>query len=460
MTRIDTPVENYEWVPQPEAAALIDELLQGMLKGCAPAVALADRMRRETGTRLLDWVDHIAVHAKPGIERRFEVLGFVRSTDNDQVIWNHPRGLFPTVLMLPKSARPGLAIKTEWVADFLISQQLENIEIIGEPLSMMRKARAWSGDTADAWIIERHGVSGFDAPHTRAALTAQILKHHEAFRRRARHLPTSESGFDHAMKLIRAAKSDLGTDLAADRFFAAEREYWMSRNAAARCQYARQQRLGLGWANHDHHTYRSSRSCFHLLIAALEELGMVCRERFYAGRDAGWGAQVLEQRGAGVVVFADVDLNADEVAGDFAHEPLPPLGRAGTVGLWCRLHGEAFLEAGMHHLECQFDFDAAREQLKAAGFPSMKPFTFFPHLKQAFTEPEVWAVDPKRIEAAKAEGLITAEQAAKFAAAGVIGSHLEILQRDDGYKGFNQTGISEIIHRTDPRHAASSSAGA
>jgi hypothetical protein len=28
---------------------------------------------------------------------------------------------------------------------------------------------------------------------------------------------------------------------------------------------------------------------------------------------------------------------------------------------------------------------------------------------------------------------------------------LEILQRDEGYKGFNQTGISDIIHRTDPR---------
>jgi hypothetical protein len=30
---------------------------------------------------------------------------------------------------------------------------------------------------------------------------------------------------------------------------------------------------------------------------------------------------------------------------------------------------------------------------------------------------------------------------------------LEILERNDGYKGFNQTGISEIITATDPRHA-------
>ena len=28
------------------------------------------------------------------------------------------------------------------------------------------------------------------------------------------------------------------------------------------------------------------------------------------------------------------------MTGDFAHEPLPPESRLGTVGLWCKLHGE------------------------------------------------------------------------------------------------------------------------
>ena len=48
-------------------------------------------------------------------------------------------------------------------------------------------------------------------------------------------------------------------------------------------QNARQDKLGLGWANHDHHTYRSSRRHFARLIAIFEKLGFVCRERFYAG---------------------------------------------------------------------------------------------------------------------------------------------------------------------------------
>jgi hypothetical protein len=180
-------------------------------------------------------------------------------------------------------------------------------------------------------------------------------------------------------------------------------------------------------------------------------MGFHCRERFYAGREAGWGAQVLEQPQARVVIFADVDLSPEEVAGDFAHDTLAERNQLGTVGLWCELHGEAFLEAGMHHLECQFDFDAARQQLARHGIETMAPFTDFPHLKQAFTAGEVWPVEPWRIERLQAAGRITTEQADRFRREGALGSHLEILERNDGYKGFNQTGISEIITRTDPR---------
>ena len=135
----------------------------------------------------------------------------------------------------------------------------------------------------------------------------------------------------HAAMLVNAAAADLGLDWACDLFFAAERAYWQRRNKAAQVQYARQQALGLGWANHDHHTYRSSREHFSRLIGVLELMGFECRERFFAGREAGWGAQVLEQPRAGIVVFADVDLDVDEVAGDFAHHPLAPRAKIGRA---------------------------------------------------------------------------------------------------------------------------------
>ena len=187
------------------------------------------------------------------------------------------------------------------------------------------------------------------------------------------------------------------------------------------------------------------------MIALLEDLGMVCRERFYAGREAGWGAQVLEQEECRVVVFADVDLAPGEVTGDFAHEGLAAQEHRGTVGLWCLLHGEAFLQPGLHHLECCFDIEAVRTQLEQEGVRVMKPFTDLPYLKQAFTEGEFWPVAEQRLAAALAAGVITSEQAEQFRQQGALGLHLEILQRDDGYKGFNQSGISEIIRETDPR---------
>ncbi len=65
---------------------------------------------------------------------------------------------------------------------------------------------------------------------------------------------------------------------------------------------------------------------------------------------------------ARIVIFADVDLAPEELLADFSHEGLAARPKLGTVGLWCALHGEAFLQAGMHHLECQFDFDALKAQ--------------------------------------------------------------------------------------------------
>lgn len=161
---------------------------------------------------------------------------------------------------------------------------------------------------------------------------------------------------------------------------------------AGKIQKARQDTLGLGWENHDHHTFQSSRSAFKDLIRILETLGFRSRERFYAGANAGWGAKVMDQPECGLTVFADVDLGPDEVRGDFAHEPLPARPELGTVGLWCALHGESILRAGLHHLAARLDFEAAGEGLAHWGIRTMPPFSNFPHLKQEFTQGELWMV--------------------------------------------------------------------
>ena len=153
----------------------------------------------------------------------------------------------------------------------------------------------------------------------------------------------------------------------------------------------------------------------------------------------------------GIVIFADLDLAPEEATEDFANSVLPELPRPGTVGLWVALHGESILEAGMHHLEAQFDFEALREGIKAeAGIETMPPFSNFPFLRQAFTAGERWHVSAPRGPGTCA-GWIDAEQHQKFLRDGTIGSHLENLERREGYKGFNQQAVSAIIAATDPR---------
>jgi hypothetical protein len=324
-------------------------------------------------------------------------------------------------------------------------------QVVGRRGGMFRHVVIDEHVDAEIWLVERHGYAGFGMPTNSSEQIAAAARHADILNKRQRVFSDFEDGFHRAAELFAAATDEIGTDWACDLFFNAERGYWQNRNRAGAVQYDRQNRLGLGWANHDHHTYRSSRAAFPRLIALLEQMGFHCRERFYAGSEAGWGAQVIEQPNARVVIFADVDLSPEEVAGDFAHEPLRERDQVGTVGLWCELHGEAFLEAGMHHLECQFDFDAAREQLAKHGIETMAPFTDFPHLRQAFTKGETWPIEPARIERLLSASRITTEQADRFRREGALGSHMEILERNDGYKGFNQTGISEIITRTDPR---------
>ena len=447
-----SPVE-FQWETQPLAAQFVEERLAEFVKANTTLQRLRSDLLEKTGTRLLDWVASFTLPAKGDDEAQLARVGY---QPGDAGAWTHPAGLFPDV-MLSRDGLRRVDLMVESVADYAFVHQLTSgfgLKIEGEPLAAVRRAKLPADTDSEVWVVERHGVRRCE-PTAETPNGPAILKHQEVFRLRRRLFPDDAAGFEHLHALIRPAIAELGVDRACDLFFAAEREYWQSRNHAARVQKARQDALGFGWANHDHHTYRSSREHFAPLVRVLEELGFVCRERFYAGKEAGWGAQVLEQPNAGVVIFADVDLSPEEVTGDFAHEPLRDRAELGTVGLWCKLHGEAILQAGMHHLECRFAFDTVREQLKSLGVESMKPFTDFPFLRQAFTKGDIWPVAENRIAALEKASRITAAQAEKFRTAGALGSHLEVLERNEGYKGFNQTGINEIILKTDPRATAS-----
>lgn len=461
------PPAAFDWKRFPDTEAFLAQQYQVALGGNTFAAKLADRMKRETSTRFDDWVDHLVLADRPGLPEELVRLGYEREPhltyDVNVPVFAHMGALFPRIALIrnAKSEVAEVAIKVESVADFSRAHDL-GLAVEGYPLGPLRIGRIQGRDTSLA-VVERRGYRGFEpfpgdwsrlgrmAPHmARETLAARDLWHG-----RKRRFDTDEEGF-HAIDqtLERVIELCRGPDLACHVIFEAERAYWQSRNRAARVQKERQDRLGLGWANHDHHTFRSSRRFFPRLIRIFERLGFQLRERFHAGQHAGWGAQVLEHPTTGIVIFADLDLAPEEAEHDFAHKPLRELPRPNTVGLWVGLHGESILEAGMHHLEAQFVFDDLREDLKAlADIETMKPFSEFSFLRQAFTSGERWPVSSHRADRLFAEGWITREEHARFITEGAIGSHLENLQRRDGFKGFNQQAVSAIIAATDPRLA-------
>jgi uncharacterized protein YjiS (DUF1127 family) len=455
-TEKPNPNPEFNWQPFPETGLMVHQLLDDFCETCEFASALRERMLAETGTRLVDWVDHFAVNRDTSLNgtpfrEKLKDFGYESSAEESKAeVFVHPGGIFPPIRLLDANRRR-VAIRVDDVVDFVTAHHLEGVHVEGEAYSGFRRAKIAVDADCEFWVCERQGNNRWEPHSSDPQVRLQTIRHLEHFRQRTRHWENEEQGFQYLRDLIKDSIDDLGVNLTCDLFFEAERRYWQSRNRAARVQKQRQDRLGLGWANHDHHTYRSSRKCFVSLVQVLELLGFECRERFYAGEEAGWGAQVMEQDDCGIVIFADVDLDPTEISGDFAHQGLEERGELGTVGLWCQLHGEAILQAGMHHLECTFDFDAARSQLEREGIESMAPFTDMDVLKQAFTAGELWTVQPSRVHAAVAKGLLNEQQAKRFVQQGAIGSHLEILERNEGFKGFNQKGVSSIIAKTDPR---------
>jgi len=456
MSQAYSPAAAFDWPLAFDGETLLRQRLAQFFTHNAFAAELAGRLSAATGTDFFEWVDHLVL--SPDDETALVHAGFVADRrltgPRGETVLEHPRATLPRVLLRPGRANPSVvAIKPEFVADFIAAHHL-NLVIEGEPRSRYRRVQICSEKGTTLEAVERRAYRGFIPAKLQAGELAAIARTAELFHTRPRFCASDSEGFWEARKIQRRALQLVGRDVACHLFFEAERAYWEKRNRAARLQKFRQDQLGLGWGNHDHHTYRSSRASFAELIAFLNELGFMKRERFYAGAEAGWGAQVSEQPVTGVVIFADVDLLPEETSVDFSIRKLPPSPQLRTVGLWTGLHGESFLQAGMHHLEARFDFNTLRDQLAQQGVNQMKPFSDFEFLRQAFTEGERWAVSPARVERLVAVGQITREQGDQFIREGAIGSHLENLQRHGGFKGFNQKAVSAIIAATDPRMQA------
>lgn len=447
------------WQLWPETEAALERWTDALLSALPPAGDFVRELEQTTSTRAFDWLDHITLAGNENAERTLQELGFEREdvqAPQSALAFHHPDAQFPRVLLHRHDANEptpiALSLKCDRVADVLLANGLDR-PIRGARRGPFREATLFEEAGRALRVTERCGYRGY----VPLPFTADNVERYEAaqemWRTRGRFFDDEAEGMQAALNTAHRMVELVGADAAAWLAFEVERDYWQRHNRAGQTQKARQDRMGFGWANHDHHTFRSSRAHFTTLIEIFHAFGFVDRERFYAGREAGWGAQIVEQPACGLVVFADVDLTPEEIEIDFARQPLEPWSQLGTVGLWCALHGESMLRAGMHHLEAQFRFDALRDDLAQQGLGMMQPFSDLRYLRQAFTQGEQWRVPEQRIQRLFKQGHIDADQAERFRREGAIGSHLENLQRRFGFKGFNQKNVSDIIGRTDPRRA-------
>ncbi len=434
--------KDYRWERQPEAAAALSAWLADACTRSPSLTALHNRLLEAAGVRLRDIVDHIDTSNTAELEQ-FSAAGWSVMADN---VWKNMSGLFPAIVARGPET---VWLRVEVVEDFLAANNI-SATIEGDPHGPFRRAII-ANDAVRVGVLERNGHPGYDVHAVAAATIRAARLHLQAFKARRRQFDTVAQGLIHAEALVDAAVGDIGPNWACDLWLKAERDFWMTRCPTGRVQKARQDAIGIGWCNIDHHTYDGSRAHYRHSIRILEKLGYERREMLYAGELAGWGSQVLEQPVIGSTIFADVDLAPHELTVDFAHEILPELPKHRRAGLLTELLGESILEAGLNHVAALYDHVLLHGQLVQQNISMMAPFTDWPHLYQALTEGDWCAVDPARVDRLEAGGHIGADEAERLRLEGSIVTHLENIERNDGYKGFNREGIDSVLRKLDPR---------
>ena len=103
-TTVESPNEaenQFNWPLCYEAENFLLERIDAFLKENSFARILSERMRNETGTLFLDWVDHLVLPASD--EGRLRENGFVddplgENGENLKALW-HPEAMLPRVLL-------------------------------------------------------------------------------------------------------------------------------------------------------------------------------------------------------------------------------------------------------------------------------------------------------------------------------------------------------------------------
>lgn len=424
-------MQPFEGEIYPEAEAWLQDVIQINVSHNSFALKLQEELLEKTSTTLFEWIDFVVVPEAISPEGLLQNMGFVlQKSPSTYRYFSHVAGKLPSIV-IRKQGCPfplGLALKVESIADFLMVRGLSKI-IVGSLFSPFRFANVHEEEGISFLIIERRGSKEIESKYPSSEYLVHTVELIEKWKTRTR------SNFAEAFALAEECVQKLGKGAAAHLVLAVERAYWQARNTVAQVQKGRQDALGLGWGNHDHHSFWSSRRSFVQLVRLFEVLGFTCRERFYA-KETSSGVQIMEHPEEDLILSLEVDLVPEEAALDFAHQRLEEKQTLGVVGLWCALHGDSIQEAGMHHLGVRVDLGAFKEELQQYALEMEMSVNRAPYLICALPQGEVWKVPLERLKELRDTTLITEKMAEQIYLEGAEGSHLESLQREAGYRGF------------------------
>ena len=124
--------KKFDWPLCYEAENLILRYLEAFLPHHGFAGTLQSRMRDETGTLFIDWVDHLVM--SPAVEPELRKVGYqhehgIETIGGQRAFW-HPEAMLPRVLVdanvESRHSPSTVALKVDSVSDFALVHRVHN----------------------------------------------------------------------------------------------------------------------------------------------------------------------------------------------------------------------------------------------------------------------------------------------------------------------------------------------
>ena len=403
-----------------EAQAFIRTTVNRAIQMAPEADALMQSLLGSCAVSVLNMIDHLALPTNAAVAR----LGW-KYMDG---VWRAPNALLPDIIDSP-STRIGLRV--EAIEEFLAAVR-SNARIEGSTYGPYRMATFIVRDEVSFSAVERHGCLDHEPPPLGARTIRKARIHQQIFRTRRRQFQNVERGLSYTLRLAQAAAADLGPEWAGALFARAEREYWQTRSALAASQQQRQREAGVGWCTTANLTYASSREHLPMLVQILEALGYHRRPDLVWVDDAvDWAVLPLDPPPGAPPILVNFDLAPHETVKDILRGPVSPLTWHGRPGIWCALHGESILDAGLHGLSAYYDAARART-LMANDIDHADQLLVMKHPQHdQLVHCEHRAVSPGRTDALEREGYLSPLQTENYRLLGAGASYFSIVPHDD-----------------------------